>query len=442
MELVKSLSGLRGTLAGVVMASAVIATATPLLVTTAASAGLAGDGYASLEERIAALEPTMARGAGRTLALTIAGQINSAVMVWDDGGERDAYVVGNKNDQSNISFTGDARISQDLQAGYTVTIRLRDNLSDGVDQSSDDGGLGFVVWESYWFMASERYGRLAVGQSSRVSDTAPEIDLSQTAVPGHVGSQDMGGHLALRLRTGDLAGVKLGDVYDHFNGDTANVVRYDAPAVGGFIVSASYGEDDIWDVGGKYSAEFSGFRLGAAVAYSHATDPSGLDGSGDVAHKTWVGSASIVHELSGLNAVLAAGNRHYDKPVDDQGLGILRKPADSSFVYAKLGWLAELGSLGPTAFYGEWGQFRDFISATEDFSPADVGSGAARFTGNTAEFWGVGVVQHIEAAAMQIYLGFRHHDFGFDLVDGVGNAVASPGVESLRLVVLGTKISF
>ena len=32
-----------------------------------------------------------------------------------------------------------------------------------------------------------------------------------------------------------------GDVYNHFNGDTANIVRYDSPAVAGFNVAGQLG---------------------------------------------------------------------------------------------------------------------------------------------------------------------------------------------------------
>ncbi|MEI9902379.1 MAG: hypothetical protein WDN31_22450 [Hyphomicrobium sp.] len=37
------------------------------------------------------------------------------------------------------------------------------------------------------------------------------------------------------------------------NGDTQNVVRYDSPVFGGFSVSSSWGEDDMWDVAARYA---------------------------------------------------------------------------------------------------------------------------------------------------------------------------------------------
>lgn len=408
-----------------------------LLAHAGRAADLGGDCCADLEERIAELEATTARKGNRKVSLTVAGQVNHAVMFWNDGYERNAYVVGNKNDQSNFSFQGDAEIAKGLKAGYAMTIRLKDNLSDEFNQDSDDGEAGFVIWESYWFLESEKLGKLSIGQVSRVSDTAPESDLSEANLPGYAGVQDMGGGFFLRFKSGALSGITLGDVYNHFNGDTANVVRYDTSAIAGLVFSASYGEDDIWDVGAKYEGSFNSIKLAASIAYTHATDENGLDGGGDSSHKTLVGSLAVLHEPSGLNALISAGNRSFDDPVLDID-GNPRTPEDASFIYAKLGWIAKLNKLGPTAFYGEYGRFHDFITAG-DATDLEAALAGGTITGNSAQVWGVGVVQHIEAAEMQVYIGYRHHDFDFDVV---GAPVATPGIESFQSVVMGSKISF
>lgn len=214
-----------------------------------------------------------------------------------------------------------------------------------------------MIWESFWFLDSKRFGRLSIGQTSRVSDTAPETDLSETGLPAYAGVQDLSGGFLLSLG-GALPGVTLGDVYNHFNGDTANVVRYDTAPLAGLILSASYGEDDVCDVGARYEGSFSAIKVAGSIAYTRSRDENGLDGGGDLAHATSVRSAAVLHEPSGLNALVAAGSRSFDTAVTDFD-GADRRPADAHFVYAKLGWLADLVGLGPTAFYGEYGRFRD-----------------------------------------------------------------------------------
>ena len=58
---------------------------------TAQAADLGGNCCADLEERIAELEATTARKGNRKVELTVYGQVNEAVMFWDDGFESNAY---------------------------------------------------------------------------------------------------------------------------------------------------------------------------------------------------------------------------------------------------------------------------------------------------------------------------------------------------------------
>jgi hypothetical protein len=186
----------------------------------ASAADLGGNCCADLEERIAELEATTARKGNRKVSLAIAGQVSKAILAWDDGVEDNVYVVGNKNDQTNLSFTGDAEIAPGWKAGYELTIRFLDSLSDAVDQATPSAEDGFFVWQSHWFIESEKHGKLSVGLASRVTDTAPETDLSEAGLAGYAGVQDIGGAFAFRLNDGTLASAGWGDVYNHFNGDT------------------------------------------------------------------------------------------------------------------------------------------------------------------------------------------------------------------------------
>jgi hypothetical protein len=423
-----------------ILASAVLLAA---LSSPLAAADLGGNCCADLEERIAELEATTARKGNRKVSLTVQGQVNKAILLWDDGSESNAYVVGNKNDQSNIAFLGDAQIAAGWKAGYDFTLRMLDDLSDDVDQDNDNGsGDPFQVWQMHWYIESEQLGKFSMGKASRVTDTAPENDLSEAGVAGYAGVQDMGGAFRLRTAQGALLDVAWGDIYNHFNGDTANIVRYDTPALAGFTASASWGEDDIWDIGLRYDAEGGGFTFGATIAYTEISDAPGE--FADINQSTLVGSAAILHQATGLNALLSFGVRKFDQSLTDAD-GVVRTPQDAKFVYTKLGWIAKLNGLGPTAFYGEYGWFKDFASVTEDaavVASLDASGAAVRIGGNTAEVWGAGVVQHVEAAEMQIYLGYRFHETDFDLLDAASNAVQAQSIEDFHTLVMGSKIAF
>ena len=433
--------------------AAAIALSISSLATTARAADLGGNCCADLEERIAELEASTARKGNRKVSLSVSGHVNKAILFWDDGSENNAYVVGNATDPSHFVFAGEATFAPGWKAGYTMDIWVGDNLTDGVDQTTDDGAPGFTIWESNWFVASEKYGKLTVGLAPRASDGVPEVDLSETSDAGYAGVQDVAGGFALRRKDGALAAPLWGDVFNHFNGDTADVVRYDSPDFAGFSVAASWGEDDIWDAALFYTGESSGFKLEGAVAYTESSDENGIDGSGEVPNSTVVGSVSLLHEPTGLNATIAAGRSEFDANIKDTD-GQFRAPADAQFIYAKLGWITKLNGLGPTAFYGEYGHYRDLISAGLDADgvaslsltdPANVcvaAGDACRVTGNEADVWGLGVVQLVEQAEMQIYLGWRRHSADFDLVDVNGSRVSGPVIEDFDTLIAGSKISF
>lgn len=305
-----------------------------------ATAAVYGDNCCSdLEDRIAELETAAAAKGNRKVALTLTGHINTMLMVWDDGFDNDAYVVGNANDsidQTSFQFAGDTKIAPDWSAGYQITVRVNDNLSADVSQTSDDN-TSFTLWEAYWFVENNQLGRIAIGQAPRATDTVPESDLSGTRVAAFSGVQSIGGSFAIRRNDGTLTGVAWSNLHSHFNGDTANVTRYDTPEIAGFTLSASWGEDDIWDIAAFYAADSNEFVFEAAAGYAKLTDQSGLDGSGGgVDNNTIAGSASLLHKPTGLNATIAGGLQTFDALAIDSD-GVQRTPADPSYIYAKLG---------------------------------------------------------------------------------------------------------
>ena len=421
---------------------------------SAADFGYAGDCCADLEERVAELEATTARKGNRKVSLTVSGHISQAVLFWDDGVEENVYVVGNANDsynQSNFQFNGEAEISADLTAGFQFTIRVNNALSAEVNQFDDDASEEILsLWEAYWYIASKRWGQLSVGEASRASDGAPESDLSKTRVAAFSGVQGTAGGFFLRRDDRALSSVIWGDLIDFFNGDTGNLVRYDTPTFMGFALAATYGEDDIWDVGATFEGERGPFEVQGAIAYTQSTDENGLDGGGgEIDNSIVVGSLAVLHKPSGLNALVAAGHQTFDQQVVASD-GVTLTPRDAKYIYTKLGWIAEWSSLGSTAFYTEYSYFKDFAPADLDGAAvATVAAGGVcatpgncRISASEAQAWGLGVVQWIDPAEMQIYLGYRNFKADLDLVDSTGTNEPSEGLKDFQAVKLGAIIAF
>jgi hypothetical protein len=66
---------------------------------------LAADGR-DLDDRLAELETTAARGTSRPLQLNVYGQVNRAMMLWNDGFDSGACGVDNHTSSTRLRFVG------------------------------------------------------------------------------------------------------------------------------------------------------------------------------------------------------------------------------------------------------------------------------------------------------------------------------------------------
>src|SRR5688572_18961647 len=254
---------------------------------SASAADLGGNCCADLEERIAELEATTARKGNRKVSLTVSGWVGEQVMWWDDGSESNVYVTGlGSTLASHFKFTGQATISPGWSAGYVIHVEAMDSDSLTLNQFSQhnpsalgaNGAYAVQLLQSYWFIKSDHLGKVGVGLQSSASDNAAIlVDGSGSLVPANWVMFDYNGFL-VRNSAGGLTGLNWqtlggfcfggggagGDCF----GAPRDSIRYDSPTFGGFSVSASWGEDDFWDVAARYSGEYNGFKLAVAAAYS------------------------------------------------------------------------------------------------------------------------------------------------------------------------------
>lgn len=385
---------------------------------SASAADLGGDCCADLEERVAELEATTARKGNRKVSLTISGFVAQQVLYWDDGVESNVYVTdtGSFSIGSHFKLSGEAQIAPGWSAGYAIRIETINNDSLGVSQNTDEGGNAFAgtgsfsLESSYWFLKSDQLGRLSVGQQSSAADNQAILpDGSGTLVQANYVLYDVNGFF-LRNSDGSLSNLTYGSIANcttldgaggvsaDCDGTPNNNVRYDTPTFAGFSASASWGEDDDWAVSGRYAGEFSGFKIAAAVAYNETTD--GFD-AGDSAAALQVGGY-IQHVPTGLFVYGAYGKEYIDGEVftTPPAAAFRTKPEGENW-YVKAGIRQKWTPLGHTVLYGEYGENDDKIS-NDNF--------AAGITASNLTQYGVGVVQEIDAAAMSLWLSWRHYD--------------------------------
>ena len=247
---------------------------------------------ADLEERIAELEATTVRKGNRKVSLTISGWVSQQVSYWDDGVEKNAYVsdIGSTLN-SNFKMLGSAKISPDLSAGYLLHVEVVGNENLFLNQGVSANSKALQVIQSFWYLKSETLGKLSVGTQSSAADNAALLpDGSGSLIFANYIMYDINGFnmrrngafvgtAATSFNWGSLAtcqsfGGTLGLGAD-CDGVPNNNIRYDTPTIAGFSASASWGEDDIWAVSGRYAGEMAGFKLAAAVGYFESTNDNG-----------------------------------------------------------------------------------------------------------------------------------------------------------------------
>src|SRR5258706_8150428 len=201
-------------------------------------------------------------------------------MFWDDGHEKNAYVVTNNNSRSRFGFKGDAKINADLSAGFLIEIGVRRNDSNNVTQSDPRTTTGLDVRHEAVYLDSKTFGRVWLGHTSSAMDGITEINLGATAATAFDRSAYLGNFTA--NGTG-LAWNQLANrAPQSWNADDSRreIIRYISPTIAGFTASATWGGDDYWDATLRYATEVAGFRFAAGAGYNKMTQGDDANYSG------------------------------------------------------------------------------------------------------------------------------------------------------------------
>lgn len=383
----------------------------------AAAADLGAACCADLEERIAELEATAARKGNRKVSLTISGYIAHEITVWDDGRETNAYLHGlGPTQTSHVKFNGQAIIVPGWTAGYMLRLQdLTGNAFSGgpsaMNQNNPFNNAGLNTQMAFWYLQSEDLGKVSVGRLAHAAKSAAMFtDLSGTQIIDNY--TFLAGFPQFTIRTGgDLSPAaltwgQLAFCYSQslpLGGDCSGIVmngiRYDSPAFGGFSVSASWGEDDFWEIAARYAGEVSGFKLALGAGYTEMRDEviTGAAVSASKDSQFFQIGGYAQHLESGLFVHAAYGHEDNNNTLLLNG----QRAENGEHWYVKAGIRKAWTSLGATIVYG------DFARYSDQLGPAALALGA---TSSTFDRFGGGIAQEIDAAAMTLYLKVQHYE--------------------------------
>lgn len=435
--------------------------------TPAKAADIGAGCCADLEERVAELEATTARKGNRVVSLQVYGQVNKALLIWDDGIDSDAFVVDNTRASSRVGLIGKADIKPGWTAGYNMEFEVLgargDEVTNGYYNNPKDGDEGYRsglgLRQNYWYVDSDRFGRLSIGQQNTASSGTSEVVLANSMRSADVetGSamciQTKG--LALNDKCNGTGGYLNSTALQHQNAmpaymlyalqwgedftanNIADVIRYDSPSIYGFILSASWGANDYSDVALRFKKEFADFRVAAAASYQwenrHTTSDLGWNVP-NVNSTTLAGSVSIMHVPSGIYGAFAAGQREYQH----NGTNL----EDPSYWYVQGGIERKFLPYGTTTIFAEYGEYNSFQASYIDADTGDMAKNDSKATRI-----GFGVVQKIDAANMDIYAQATVWSFENNASKTGGYAMLGDGgtpyqFYDLSTILIGSRLKF
>lgn len=422
----------------------------------------------ALEDRVAELEDTKVRNGARNLTLRLSGQVNAMLMIWDDGTERDAYLVDNTESSTRFKLDGVTRIHADWSATFLLEIEVEAARSGSIDQKTDgapnenaDGRLdGRIMALS---LGNARFGRLWIGRYSPATDNLITWGNRVANNPVANATPNRGEGLFLRLPEGTNgctgSACLLNQTWSQFmsSQDTrrGHVLRYDTPSLAGFVLSAAWGEDDLADVALRWRKTFNSVDATFGIGHLRDTDededtnmtpcPVAAGGGAFCRQRRFglrrtVGSFGIRHTPSGLYMVGAAARDRNDELSSPRGLftGAARQDR-GHMAYLQGGTRKRFYSLGKTTLYGEYQLFRDFSLHR---NVAFGASGQSEVVASDVNVWGFGLVQDIDAANLQLFAGFRRATADIDVLQAIAATPTDIPRQTFWTLSVGGKMKF
>jgi predicted porin len=373
--------------------------------------------------------------------------VNEAVFAWDDGQESNVYVGTNDLERTRVKFGGEAKISDGWSAGYLLEIGVRGANSSAFDQNNTASVNALDIRHSYWFLKSKDLGSVRVGQTGTATyHLLDDADAANTRNYSDAEAASVAVNNFFLVVNGVRQGIRWTDVLGGFNNNTPgqsgrrNVVRYDTPEFAGFTFTAAWGEDDMWDTALTFKKDIADFKVIAKLGYGESTSPTNPGSCsvqlGMVTHRecNWWGSgATVMHSPTGIY-VYGGYGEHEDE------LAVTRQAGaedTSSTWFVQAGVEQKWTHLGKTTVFGEYRNDEVGTPETARKLTGAAAGAAGNIHDSDIDFWAAGVVQNIDAAAMDLYVIYRHAEGD---VTTFGNVTTA--LDDFDMVITGARIQF
>lgn len=283
----------------------------------------------------------VAGSTANAIDLKISGHLARAVMWADDGITSETYHVDVTSAGSRFRLLASDEVAPGIKAGVNWEMGLNGSPSGTVTQAAKSSGAATVGdrHQEIWF--SGAFGRLGVGHSDSAANDIITIDLSGTGIGSGPAPGDIGGGLLFRTSAGGTLS-SFGSVLGNLNAGRYDRVRYDSPALGPVVVSASTGHNVLVDTSEfavRLNTDLGGAgKLAAGVGF--VAEQAGGAGtiSEAVGKRETATAAASWLSPAGLNVTVAYAQREDEATLDADyarvGVGYIMGQHAASIHYA------------------------------------------------------------------------------------------------------------
>ena len=352
-----------------------------------------------LDARLEELASTVLADAARNVKVQVYGQVNRAILFWKDGIDSKASFVDNNTSSTRLGLIGEGTIRPGLTVGSRFEMEFvwpsSSEVFDPKNITHDEALTGYAVRQAYGFISDERLGTLTFGHQWSASGNLTILNLGSQMNDAAL-HYNNAFSLGLKLAGGIFTDLKWGQIAESVDVMRGEYLRYDTPLLFGFMLSASVGLADAWDVALRYETKGEAFRFAGGVGYR--SDREKL-------LNEFRSGASLLHHASGLYVTLAGAQR------DDELNSIIAQPP-SYFGYAQAGISRKWIPYGNTTIYGDLGLYKNF--EVGELLSADLSTNKLEVWGTLAQTEvrrrGFGIEQAFDQIGLLVYAQAHFYD--------------------------------
>lgn len=316
------------------------------------------------------------------------GQFNLAYQSLDDGEDTTSKIVDNGNWNSRFGVTYTLPVGENtFRARFETGLTRRNSslISQTNTPAWDDWRRPLLRW--FEVAVDSKYGVFSLGQGATASNGSAGLDDSFTFIAGATDSTDGFASFRFRDRSGALTPVSIGQVNSSLDALRRFRVRYETPDFSGVTLSTSVGKNVLndadnngyYDAAARWTGTLGNISVRSALGYQW------IDISRADTVQRLAGSVSLLHEPTGLNFALSAGDEK-DGP---------------DYYWLRGGWRTRAFEAGTTSLSVDYYNGSNFLSR-----------------GARTENYGVYAVQDIDDWSVNLYIGWRQ----FTYSDRLGNS--------------------